>query len=274
MLIDTHCHIYELSDIKTCINNMKGNIMIVSSASPNEIDEVIKLCETYENVYGTIGIHPEYASTYTEEDINKIIHNIKNPKIVGIGEIGLDYHYTKENKEKQKELFIKQIHIANIYHKTIVVHSRDASEDTYNILAEEKNQYTLCDIHCFSGSLEMAKKFIKLNTVLGIGGVLTFKNEKKLKDIVKELPIENFVLETDSPYLAPEPFRGKENEPANTKYVALKIAELKGIKYTEVLEITSQNAIRQFDLPIKLWYNLLGFNFEIWGEICKSFCYK
>ena len=222
--------------------------MIVSTASPQDIEEVINLCETHENIYGTIGIHPEFADTYTEDDLKRVEQYLNHPKVVGIGEIGLDYHYTKENKEKQKELFIKQINLANQYKKTIVIHTRDAILDTYNILETEKDPNIKCDLHCYSGSLEMAKKFINLNATFGIGGVLTFKNEKKLKEIVKELELKYFVLETDSPYLTPEPYRGHTNEPKNIYYVAQKIAELKDKNIEEILEITTKNAIKQFDI--------------------------
>ena len=250
MMIDTHCHLNkeDYENLDQVIKNMGNNIMIVSTATLQDIEEVINLCETHENIYGTIGIHPEFADTYTEEDLKRVEQYLNHPKIVGIGEIGLDYHYTKENKEKQKELFIKQIHLANRYHKTIVIHTRDAILDTYNILEAEKDPNIKCDLHCYSGSLEMAKNFIKLNATFGIGGVLTFKNEKKLKEIVKELDLKYFVLETDSPYLTPEPYRGHTNEPKNIYYVAQKIAELKEKNIKEILEITTQNAIKQFDI--------------------------
>ena len=252
MLIDTHCHISDedYENKEEIIKHMEDNIMIVSTASPKDIKEVIELCKTHKNIYGTIGIHPEFADTYTEQDLKKVEKYLNHPKIVGIGEIGLDYHYTKENKEKQKQLFIKQINLANKYHKTIVIHSRDAIEDTYNIVKQYKHKDTKCNMHCFSGSLEMAEKFVKLGVTLGIGGVLTFKNEKKLKEIVSSLDIHNFVLETDSPYLTPEPFRGHKNEPVNIKYVAAKISQLTGIEYAKTLEITTQTACHQFDLKI------------------------
>ena len=249
-MIDTHCHLNkeDYDDVEKVIKNMDKNIMIVSSASPKDIEEVITLCETHDNIYGTIGIHPEFSRTYKKEDLEEIEKYLNHPKIVGIGEIGLDYHYTKDDKEKQKDLFIKQIKLANKYKKTIVIHTRDAIEDTYNIIEKYKDKDIKCDLHCYSGSLEMAKKFIKLNAFLGIGGVLTFKNEKKLKEIVKELDMQYFVLETDSPYLTPEPFRGHKNEPKNVYYVALKIAEIKGVDVKEVLALTTNNAKKLFDM--------------------------
>lgn len=252
MLIDTHCHIDSESyeNPEEVIKNMKNNIIVASAASPSSIEEVVSLASKYENVYGTIGIHPEFASTYTKKDLEMLESYINHPKIIGIGEIGLDYHYGKEDSEAQKELFIKQIELANKYNKTIVIHTRDAALETYNIIKDYKNEETKLILHCYSGSLERAKDYIKLGAKLGIGGVLTFKNEKKLKEIVKELDLGNFVLETDSPYLTPEPYRGKKNEPMNVKFVAEKIAEIKGIDPEKVAEITTKNALDQFDLEI------------------------
>mgnify|MGYP003307933840 CR=1 FL=1 len=185
-------------------------------------------------------------NNYTLESLKFIEENINNPKIVGIGEIGLDYYWVKDNKDKQIDLFIKQIELANKYNKTIVIHSRDAINDTYNILKEHLK--TKAVMHCYSSSLEMAKKFIDLGIKLGIGGVLTFKNSKTLKEVVENIDIKNILLETDSPYLTPEPYRGKKNEPYNVLYVAKKIAEIKNIELEEVLEITSKTAKEQFDL--------------------------
>jgi len=252
MLIDTHCHIDSESyeNKEEVIKNMGDNILVASAASPESIKEVIDLTQKYNNVYGTIGVHPEFADSYTNEDLKKIEEGLKNKKIIGIGEIGLDYHYGKENALSQKELFIKQIEIANKYNKTIVIHTRDASMDTYNIIKKYKKENIKLILHCYSGSLELAKEYIKLGAKLGIGGVLTFKNEKKLKEIVKELDLKNFVLETDSPYLTPEPHRGKKNEPANVKLVAQKIAEIKGFSVEEVVKITTENALLQFDLKL------------------------
>ncbi len=253
-MIDTHCHLNkeDYDDVNKVIKNMENNIMIVSTASPRDLEEVIELIDNYDNIYATIGIHPEFADTYTEEDLKQVEKYLNHSKVVGIGEIGLDYHYTKDNKENQKQLFIKQIKLANQYKKTIVIHTRDAMLDTYNILKEEKDKDIKCNFHCYSGSLEMAKEIIKLNGTFGIGGVLTFKNEKKLKEIVKELDLKYFLLETDSPYLTPEPFRGHKNEPKNIKYVAQKIAEIKNISYEEVIKATTHNALSQFDIDTSI----------------------
>ena len=239
-MVDTHCHITSeyYDNILEVISKMKDNIIIVSSTNKEDIKEVISLCN-YKNIYGTIGIYP------TEElDLKIIEDNINNKKIVGIGEIGLDYHL-EHNKEEQKNKFIKQLDLARKYNKTVVIHTRDAIQDTYDILKNYKDLKKV--IHCYSGSLEMAKEFIKIGCRLGIGGVLTFKNSK-LKDVIKEIDLKYLLLETDSPFLAPEPLRGTKNEPYNVIYVAKKIAEIKNISLEEVLDITTLNAKDQFDL--------------------------
>ena len=248
MMIDTHCHLSkeDYDNLEEIIEKMKDNIMIVSGTNDETNKEVIELINKYPNIYGVIGIHPEEADNYNEESLKFIENNINNPKIVGIGEIGLDYYWQKDNKEAQMELFVRQINLANKYNKTLVIHSREAINDTYNIL--EKHLKTKAVMHCYSSSLEMAKKFINLGIKLGIGGVVTFKNSKTLKEVVENISINDILLETDSPYLTPEPYRGRKNEPYNVLYVAKKIAELKNIEADDVLDITSRNAKTQFNL--------------------------
>ncbi len=250
-MIDTHCHILSeyYDNIDEVINKMENNIIIVSGTNDIENKEVIDLCNKYKNVYGTIGIHPTEIDQITDNSYNIIIDNLNNKKIVGIGEIGLDYYWDKSKKEKQKEVFIKQLDIARRYNKSVVIHTREATNDVYEIL---KNYPDLKkDIHCFTGSNEMAQNFIKIGCKLGIGGVLTFKNSK-LKDVLKEIPTEAILLETDSPFLTPEPFRSKKNQPYNIVYVANKIAEIKGVSTEEILKQTTLNAIDQFDLDIQI----------------------
>lgn len=250
MMIDTHCHLSknDYDNLEEIIGGMKDNIMIISGTNDETNLEVIELINKYPNIYGVIGIHPEEVNNITENSFRIIEDNINNPKIVGVGEIGLDYYWTKETKEKQMEIFIKQIELANEYNKTVVIHSRESINDTYNIL--KKYLKTKAVMHCYSSSLEMAKKFIDLGIKLGIGGVITFKNSKLLKEVVENISISDILLETDSPYLTPEPYRGKRNEPYNIIYIAQKIAELKNMKLEEVLENTSKNAIEQFNLLI------------------------
>ena len=248
MMIDTHCHLSfnDYDKLEEVINKMRNHIIIISGCDLQSNREVIELCKKYNNIYGCLGIHPENVSNATEEDLNYIENNLNNPKIVGIGEIGLDYYWVKDNKEQQKEWFRKQLLLAKKYNKTVVVHSRDAISDTYEILKESK--YNKIDIHCYSSSLEMAREFIKLGARLGIGGVVTFKNSDKLKEVVKNIDLKHLLLETDSPYLSPEPYRGNKNEPFNVYYVAKKIAELKDLSIEKVIDETTKNAIEQFDL--------------------------
>lgn len=248
MLIDTHCHLsYEDYDNLEEILNNKTCIMIASGCNDKTNREVLELVNRYDNVYGTLGIHPEEVDNITCDSLKFIEDNLTNPKIVAIGEIGLDYYWVSDNKEKQKELFIKQLELATDYNKPIIVHSRDAIQDTYDIL----KKYNLKgSIHCFSSSLEMAKEFIKLGYKIGIGGTITFKNSKKLQEIVKELELKDMLLETDSPYLSPEPFRGKKNRPSNVYFVAEKISNLKNIDTDSVIDALNNNAILTFDLEI------------------------
>lgn len=246
-MIDTHSHVYKeyYDNIDEIIKNIEGNIIVSGTNDKNNI-EILELCKNYDNVFGTLGIHPEEVDNITDESFKLIEEHINDNKIVAIGEIGLDYHYTTDNKEKQKEVFIKQLDIAQKYNKPVVIHIRDSMNDTIEIIKNYKELKK--DIHCYSGSLESAKELIKMNCKLGIGGVLTFKNGKKLQEVVKNIDLEYLLLETDSPYLSPEPFRGKKNEPRNIIYVAKKIAEIKGINVEEVLLKTTNNAIYQFDL--------------------------
>lgn len=251
MLIDTHCHLNknEYDNVDEIIKKMNG-IMITAGCDDNSNLEIIEQVNKYNNVYGVLGIHPESVTEVTEESFRIIEENLNNPKIVGIGEVGLDYYWDKTHIEEQKQLFIRQIELAQKYNKTVVVHSRDAIEDTLSIVKQYPDVKFV--FHCFGSSLEIAKELVKRNIRLGIGGVVTFKNGVKLKEVVEGIDLEYLLLETDSPYLTPEPYRGKRNEPSNTLYVAQKIAEIKGIEVDKVIEKTAQNAIEQFDLPISL----------------------
>lgn len=252
-MIDTHAHLtkqdYTTIELKNVINKMGDNIIVVAATNKDDSLEVIDLINKYDNIYGVIGIHPTEINK--NSSLEFILKYINHSKIIGIGEVGLDYHYDCD-KEMQKHIFIEQIKLANKYHKTLVIHTRDATKDVYDILKKYKDKNTKAIIHCYSSSLEMAQEFIKLNCKLGIGGVLTFKNSKTLKEVVKNIDLKYLLLETDSPYLTPEPFRGKKNEPYNIIYVAEKIAQIKNISLEEVLNVTTRNAICQFDLDVKL----------------------
>lgn len=244
MLIDTHCHLYSeyYSDIDDIVNLAKKsnvNILINNGCDSKSNKEVIDLLDKYRNMYGAIGIHPEEVDNYSLDDIKFIEKNLNNKKIVAIGEIGLDYHYSKENKEKQIKLFELQLDIANKYKVPVIIHSRDATEDTINILRKYNIKGV---IHSFSGSLETAKIYIKRGFLLGINGVVTFKN-CNLKDILVNIGLNNIILETDSPYLTPVPYRGKQNNPSHILDIAKYISEIFNVSLEEVSKITTKNVL-------------------------------
>ncbi|MBQ3510861.1 MAG: TatD family hydrolase [Bacilli bacterium] len=249
MFIDTHCHLsYEdYDDIDLVIKeNCKANVekIIISGCSKEWISESLKLADLYDDVYVTLGYHPSEVDVVTDEMLNDLKKQLKNKKVVGLGEIGLDYYYGKDNKEKQLELFEKQLKIAEAMNLKVVIHSRDATEDTINCL----KKYNVSGvIHCFSGSVETAKIYVAMGYKLGIGGVVTFKNSK-LFEVVQAVGLENIVLETDAPYLAPTPFRGQKNSSKFIPIIAEEIGKILNKSVQEVASVTTNNAYELFDL--------------------------
>lgn len=252
MFIDTHCHLskedYENIDLVLSENRENGiEKIIISGCDRASIDESIEFSLKYHDVYLTLGYHPSEASITTASDLEKLEDLISSDslKIVGIGEIGLDYHYGKEDADLQRELFRKQMKLASRYSLPVVIHSRDATEDTISILKEFPE--VIGDIHCFSGSVETARIYVKMGYKIGIGGVVTFKNSNLYK-VVEDIGINNILLETDSPYLAPVPFRGKLNSSKYIPIIAEKIAEILDVSVNEVSEVTLANTYGLFDL--------------------------
>lgn len=224
MFIDTHCHISkeDYDDPKQIIKSaFKTRVekLIISGCDKKSIEESIDIANNNQNVYLSLGYHPSEANEITEKDLEELKKLLIDNKAVAVGEIGLDYHWDKDNKDKQKELFVKQLRIAKELSLPVIIHSRDAFQDTYDILKSEKSYGT---IHCFSGNKENAKMYTDLGFYLGIGGVLTFKNTN-LKEVIKEIPLNKILLETDSPYLAPVPYRGFQNKP---QYIPIIFNEL------------------------------------------------
>ena len=248
MFVDTHCHIDD-GEYEVYLNGATNqNVKIVVTASEDLDSSIlnVRMSNKFPNVFTCIGVHPSNAVDFKISKISEFKELLDNKKVVAIGEIGLDYYYGKENKEVQIRIFRKFLELAQSYNKPVVIHSRDAVKDTIDILKEYRVKGI---IHCFSGSLEVAKEYIKMGFMLGIGGVITFKNSK-LGEVVKELPLESIVLETDSPYLAPEPYRGKKNESKYIPIIAEKISEVKEISVDEVMRITTKNAIKLFNISI------------------------
>lgn len=251
-MIDTHSHINCIEEftIDEIITNAKNNgveKIILPAAYPSDIDIVFDIANKYENVFGLLGVHPSEVKDWDDSLIDKIKKYAENKKIVGIGEIGLDYYWDKSFNDLQKEVFIKQIKLANELNLPISIHDREAHKDTYDIL-KEYNKNSKIIMHCFSGSVEFAKECVKEGWYIALGGVVTFKNAIKMKEVAKNIPIENLLLETDAPYLTPVPYRGKTNQPAYVKYVAEEIAKLRDTSFEEIDKITTQNAERVFNI--------------------------
>ena len=249
MYIDTHCHISrnDYNDILSLINKIKESgvsKIIVNGCDMESNLEVLELTKKYDIVYGAIGFHPTELEEFDEDNLLWLEEHINDDKIVALGEIGLDYHYDNTDKNKQLNVFKKQLDIAKKHNKPIIVHSRDAIQDTYNLLKEYNLKGSL---HCFSSSLEMARDFIKLGYFIGVGGVVTYKNAKNIVNVIENIDLEYILLETDAPYLTPEPFRKNKNDSSYISVIAKKIADIKGESVSLIEKTTSDNANRLFD---------------------------
>lgn len=238
----------ELENNEDIIIKCKKNdiSMIINGYNNKTNKEIIELSNKYNNVYSAIGLNYDEVDKFSDKDLVLLEELLKNNKVNAIGEIGLDYYWTKDNKDKQIYFFEKQLKLAEKYDLPVIVHAREAIQDVYDII--KKSNVRKGSMHCYSGSLEMAKEFIKLGFLIGIDGPITYKNNKKGVNIVKELPLNKILLETDSPYLSPEPNRGKKNSPLNLIYIANKIAEIKEISTDEVINETTKNAKELFNL--------------------------
>lgn len=253
-LIDSHAHLNNEAfdeDRKELFDRIKENMdFVVNIGYDLESSEIsVEYANKYDFIYATVGFHPDEIGGYNEVAEKKLEELAKNKKVVAIGEIGLDYHWMTFPKEKQQEIFRRQLELAKKLNKPVVIHSREAMEDTLNILREYPEVKGI--FHCYPGSVESAKEVID-RFYLGIGGVLTFKNAKKLVEVVENIPLDRLILETDCPYMAPTPFRGKRNEPMYVEYVAKKIAEIKNISYEEVVKATNENTKKAYRLDEEL----------------------
>ncbi|AIZ58815.1 MULTISPECIES: TatD family hydrolase [Bacillus] len=252
MLFDTHAHLNAEQyneDLEQVIERAKSEkvekIVVVGFDRPT-ITRAMELIEEYDFIYAAIGWHPVDAIDMTDEDLAWIKDLSQHEKVVAIGEMGLDYYWDKSPKDVQKEVFRRQIALAKEVNLPIVIHNRDATEDVVTILKEEGAAEVGGIMHCFTGSLETAKVCMDMNFYISFGGPVTFKNAKKPKEVVKEIPSDRLLIETDCPYLTPVPFRGKRNEPSYVKYIAEQIAELREISFEELAELTTKNAKKVF----------------------------
>lgn len=246
-LIDSHCHLYYepyINDIQLTINEcQKYNVKKMLSISVDFETSIanINIAKKYPEIYCTVGIHPNSTLNMAEKELDKIESLIsKTKKIIGIGETGLDY-YREYNKENQCLFFTRQIELAIKYNIPLIVHTREAEIDTYNILKKFSDKNLKIIIHCFSGSDKFALKCIEIGCYISFSGNITFKNADNLRKIIKMIDLNKVLIETDSPYLSPVPFRGKKNHPSNVRFVCEKIAQIKEIEFSEVSSITTKN---------------------------------
>lgn len=254
MLFDTHVHLNDEQfeeDLEEVIGRAQAegvSHMVVVGFDRPTITRAMELAEAYDFIFACVGWHPVDAIDMTDEDLAWIEELAAHPKVVAIGEMGLDYHWDKSPKDVQKDVFRRQIRLAKKVKLPIVIHNRDATADVVEILREEGAGEIGGIMHCYSGSVEVAKECLDMNFYISLGGPVTFKNAKKPKEVAEAVPLEKLLIETDCPYLAPHPYRGKRNEPAYVKLVAEQIAELKGLAYEEVAEATTENAKRLFGI--------------------------
>lgn len=253
MIIDTHAHYDDGqfdADREELLGSMKeGGIGLIVNAGSTVAswDKIVELTEKYPFVYGAVGVHPDEVGELDEEKFLRMADLLDRDKIVAVGEIGLDYYWDKEKHDLQKEWFVRQLGLAREKEMPVIIHSREAASDTFDIMKRHAAGMKAV-IHCYSYSPEMAREYVKMGYYIGVGGVVTFKNAKKLKQVVQEIPLESIVLETDCPYLAPVPYRGKRNCSLYLPYVAEQIAELKGTTVEEVIQQTEKNSRELYGL--------------------------
>lgn len=253
MIFDSHSHYddeafdADRDELLLSLNEKNIGHVVAAAAGWDSFDLMIKMCQKYDFMHLTLGIHPNNALELTLDHRRELEELLKTQKVVAVGEIGLDYHYDEPAPEIQKEAFIYQLKLAQENDLPVIIHSRDATQDTLDIMKEfgppQKGV-----IHCFSSSKEIAAEYVKMGYYIGVGGVVTFKNSKTLKEVVTSTPIENILLETDCPYLAPTPFRGERNSSALLPYVVEEIARLKNMSEEEVIDITERNAKKLFNI--------------------------
>jgi len=255
MIFDTHAHYDDRQfeeDREELLGSMRENgvELIVDAASDiASWDKIEQLTDRYPFIYGAIGVHPDEVGELDEEKMKRMEQLLAREKMVAVGEIGLDYYWDKENRDLQKMWFIRQLELARQLDLPVIIHSREAAADTMEIMKQHAKGLDGV-IHCFSYSPEQAKEYVKMGFYLGIGGVLTFNNAKKLKEVVAYMPLDRIVLETDCPYLSPVPNRGKRNSSLNLPYVVEEISRIKNVSVEQIIEITNRNAKQMYRLSL------------------------
>ncbi len=254
-MIDSHVHLDDEAfkgDREDIIKSLGENgieLVINNSSDLPSSERSVELANKYENIYAAIGVHPHEARTYDDEVEKRLIELSRDKKVLAIGEIGLDYYYDNSPRDVQKEVFKRQIELAAKLKKNIVIHSRDAAKDTFDILKEAHEKYDFTAlIHCFSQSVDMMKEYLKLGDYIALGGAVTFKNAKTPKEVAKAVDLDRLLLETDCPYMTPVPYRGKRNEPKLVKFTCQYIADLRQMDALELEKITGENTKRFFGI--------------------------
>ena len=255
MIFDTHCHLNSeellprIEEILESARKIGVDKFLIIGWNKESSLKAIELAHQYEGLYAAIGFHPTDIDGVSDEDYNEVMSHVDDPKVVAIGEIGLDYHWVKDpvQREKQKEWFIKQIDFANLHKKPISIHNREAFEDCLKILKEHKPEYSGV-MHCYSGSVELLDDVLKLGLYIGLDGPLTFTNAKTPKEVCEKVPLDRLLVETDSPYLSPHPLRGTVNEPKNIALVIDEITRLKGLSKKHILDVIYQNSCKLFNV--------------------------
>ena len=254
MIFDTHAHYDDEAfegDREELLSGLQENgieAAVNVSASMEGVERTLELIRKWPCLYGAVGVHPNETGELNEEKISRLKEAFREPKVVAVGEIGLDYYWDQPEREVQKRWFIRQLELAREVKLPVIIHSRDAAKDTLDIMKEQKAGEIGGVIHCFSYGTEMAREYLNMGFFIGIGGVLTFRNGKKLKEVAAFVPMDRIVLETDCPYLSPVPNRGKRNSSLNLPYVVAELARIREISEEEVIQITSQNARRLYRL--------------------------
>lgn len=253
LIIDSHAHLDDPkfeADRVDIIESLKesGIELVINPGADRPTSEAaFELANLYDNIYAAVGTHPHSADELTDKDLDRYREMAKSERVIAIGEIGLDYYYDNSPRDLQKEAFIKQMKLAEELNLPVIIHTREASGDTYDILESFKDKvYGV--MHCYSGSVEMAKRYLDLGYYISLAGPVTFKNSRVAKEVAAAVPIDKLLIETDSPYLSPEPKRGRRNEPKHTLYVAECIAEIRNMDLDELIEVTNENTKRVFNL--------------------------
>ena len=254
MIFDTHAHYddeafdADREELLTGLPAAGIGTAVNIASSVKSIDDCLQLAHRFPHIYCALGIHPEHCADLTDALLNEIRDKLSDDKALAVGEIGLDYYWPQPDRELQRYWFARQIQLAREADLPVVVHSREAAADTMRIMKENLADKVGGVVHCYSYSADLAKEFVKMGFYIGIGGVVTFKNAKKIVEVAREIPLERILLETDCPYLAPVPYRGKRNSSMYLPYVVARIAEIKGVAEEEVISVTESNARNMYRL--------------------------